>query len=211
MGSDQKRTILLEESYGKLIHEKLFNDEILQKNNNDKYIEQVAGFKDEGKLFIACIRDFPRDHIDDLKLPMDATLNKTHRGRTAEAYYRSHHGIYTVIGHSLGGAVALILNKQYKQEGDNPYGVIQSKTFGSPTVSGCFPGPNPNRIRWAGDPVSALDFSSATVMPSFRQRLNNSAHSFSGLFIKDAVPIHDTPKNTLTQSPGDSKTEVLTY
>ena len=36
---------------------------------------------------------------------------KTHRGRTADAYYRSHHEIDTVIGHSLGGAVALSLEK----------------------------------------------------------------------------------------------------
>ena len=88
------------------------------------------------KSFIAGTKDFPQDHIDDLKLPVDDTLNKTTRGRTADAYYRSHHGIDTVIGHSLGGAVALSLEKQYKKEGNNPYGIIQSKTFGVPTVSG---------------------------------------------------------------------------
>ena len=74
--------------------------------------------------------------VDDLKLPFDDTLNNTTRGKTADAYYRSHHEIDTVIGHSLGGAVALSLEKQYKQEGNNPYGIVQSKTFGSPTVSG---------------------------------------------------------------------------
>ena len=36
----------------------------------------------------------------------------------------------------MGGAVALSLEKQYKKEGNNPYGIVQSKTFGSPTVSG---------------------------------------------------------------------------
>ena len=41
------------------------------------------------KLFIAGAKDFPTDHPDDLKLPFDDTLNKTHRGRTADAYYRS--------------------------------------------------------------------------------------------------------------------------
>ena len=61
---------------------------------------------------------------------------KLKRGRDANAYYRSHHEIYTVISHSLGGAVALSLEKQYKKEGDNSYGVIQSKAFGAPTVSG---------------------------------------------------------------------------
>ena len=80
--------------------------------------------------------DFPVDHIDDLKLPFDDTLKKTKRGRDADNYYRSHHGIATVRGHSLGGAVAFPLEKQYKQEGDKPYGIIQSKTFGAPPVSG---------------------------------------------------------------------------
>ena len=73
--------------------------------------------------------------IDDLKLSFDDTLNKTTRGRTADAYYRSHREIDTVIGHSLGGAVSLPLEKMQK-EGNNPYGLIQSKTFGAPTVSG---------------------------------------------------------------------------
>ena len=63
-------------------------------------------------------------------------LNKTKRSRDADAYYRSHHEIDTVIGHSLGGAVSLALEKQYKKEGNNPYGIVQSKTLGSPTVSG---------------------------------------------------------------------------
>ena len=69
-------------------------------------------------------------------MPFDDTLNKTKRGRDADAYYRSHHEIDTVIGHSLGGAVSLALEKQYKKEGNNPYGIVQSKTFGAPTVSG---------------------------------------------------------------------------
>ena len=87
-------------------------------------------------MFIAGTKDFPQDHIDDLKLPLDQTLEKTKRGRDADMYYLSHHEIDTVIGHSLGGAVALSLEKAYKKQGDNPYGIVQSKTFGSPTVSG---------------------------------------------------------------------------
>ena len=86
--------------------------------------------------FAAGTKDFPIDHLDDLKLPLDDTINKTKRGRDADAYYRSHHEIDTVIGHSLGGAVALSLEKQYKKEGNNPYGTVQSKTFGAPAVSG---------------------------------------------------------------------------
>ena len=77
-------------------------------------------------LFIAGTKD-PIDVIDDLNFPFDDTLNNTTRGNTADAYYRSHHGIDTVIGHSLGGAVSLALEKQYKQEGNNPFGIVQSK------------------------------------------------------------------------------------
>ena len=99
------------------------------------YDTKDGPYEHYNKLFIAGTKDFPQDHIDNLKIPFDETLNKTKRGRDADAYYRSHHEIDTVIGHSLGGAVSLALEKQYKKV-NNPYGVIQSKTFGAPTVSG---------------------------------------------------------------------------
>ena len=157
MESYHKRKRLLEEKYGKLINVKPYNDENannkISDNKHQNYVKQLQDITDEeglkraydtkdglyqhyNKLFIAGTKNFPQDHIDDLKLPFDDTLNKTKRGRDADAYYRSHHEIDTVIGHSLGGAVALSLEKQYKKEGDNPYGIVQSKTFGSPTVSG---------------------------------------------------------------------------
>ena len=66
-------------------------------------------------LLNAGTKDFPTDHIDALKQPFGDTLNQTHRGRTADAYYRSHHEIDTVIGHSLGGAVAVSLENNTKE------------------------------------------------------------------------------------------------
>ena len=69
---------------------------------------------------------------------------------------------------------------------------------------------SPDRIRYFGDPFSAFDFNATTVMPSFGFRFNNSAHSYKGLFIKDAVPLHDTPKNMLQTSPDDSEATVIT-
>ena len=41
------------------------------------------------KIFTSGTKNFPVDHIDDLKPPFDDTLNKTKRGRDADAYYRS--------------------------------------------------------------------------------------------------------------------------
>ena len=69
---------------------------------------------------------------------------------------------------------------------------------------------SPGRIGYFGDSVSMFDFSSTAVFPSFKQRWNNSAHPYSGLFIKDAVPLRDVEKNMLESSPDDSNTEVIT-
>ena len=137
MESYHKRKKLLEEKYGKLIVVKPFND-IVDKNpivshRQQKIVKQLRDISDEegikraygtndglyqhyNKLFIAGTKNFPGDHIDDLKLPLDDTLNKTKRGRDADAYYRSHHELDTVIGHSLGGAVAFSLENKYKKK-----------------------------------------------------------------------------------------------
>ena len=69
---------------------------------------------------------------------------------------------------------------------------------------------SPNRIRYFGDPISMFDFIATTTMPSFKQRWNNSAHSYKGLFIKYAVPLHDTPKHMLEPSPDDGEATVVT-
>ena len=135
MESYHKRKKKLEEKYGKLINVRPYNDELannkIASDKQQKYIKEIQDISDEeglkrayeakdglyqhyNKLFIAGTKDFPNDHIDDLKLPFDDTLNKTKRGRDADAYYRSHHEIDTVIGHSLGGAVALSLEKHIK-------------------------------------------------------------------------------------------------
>ena len=69
---------------------------------------------------------------------------------------------------------------------------------------------SPNRIRYVGDPISVFDFNTKAVMPSFKQRWNNSAHPYSGLFIKYAIPIHDVEHNPLTPSPDDNEATVIT-
>ena len=134
MESYHKRKRLLEEKYGRLINVKPYNDDVgIAGTKQQKYVKQLQDISDEEglkraydtkdglyqhnyKLFIAGTKDFPTDRTDDLKLPFDDTLNNTKRGRDADAYYRSHHEIDTVIGHSLGGAVSLSLEKKYKKK-----------------------------------------------------------------------------------------------
>ena len=69
----------------------------------------------------------------------------------------------------------------------------------------------PDRIRYLGDPVSCMDSHAKAVMPSFKQRFNISAHSYSGLQIADKAPVHDASKNTSQTSPDDSQAEVITH
>ena len=130
MESYHKRNKLLEEKYGKLINVKPFSDDIgIADTKQQNYVKQLQYITDEeglnrayatktglyqhyNKLFIAGTKD-PIYFVDDSNLPFDGTLNNTTRGKTADAYYRSHHAIDTVIGHSLGGAVSLALQKAY--------------------------------------------------------------------------------------------------
>ena len=98
------------------------------------------------KLFVAGTKDFPQDHIYDLKLPFEDTLNLTKRGRDVEAYYRNHMTeIDTIAGHSLGGSVALALEDKYRHDktGIPGVGIKQVKTFGAPVVAGNLGGNNP--------------------------------------------------------------------
>ena len=53
---------------------------------------------------------------------------------------------------------------------------------------------SPDRIRYLGDPISMFDFNSTTIMPSSKQSQHIHIHVYSCLFIKDAVPLHDTMK-----------------
>ena len=133
---------------------KPYNEDIgIVDNKQQKNVKQLQDISDEeglniaygtkgglyqhyNKLFTAGTKDFPVDHIEDLKLPFDDTLNLTKRGRDADAYCRSHHEIDTVTGRSLGSSVTLTLEKKCTKYDNNPYGIIQSKSFGAPVVSG---------------------------------------------------------------------------
>ena len=77
---------------------------------------------------------------------MGNTLNLTKRGRDVEAYYRNHMTeIDTIIGHSLGGSVALSLEDKYRHDkiGIPGVGIKQVKTFGAPVVAANLGGGNP--------------------------------------------------------------------
>ena len=69
---------------------------------------------------------------------------------------------------------------------------------------------NPDRIRYFGDPVSALDFNAKTVIPSLGFRMNHSAHSYAGLSIPDEVEEHDLNVDRLQPQPPDDNAKIIT-
>ena len=98
MESYHKRKKLLEEKYGKLIIVKpskyAIGRSTIASHRQQKLLKQLQDISDEeglqrayetndgsyqhfNKSFIAGTKNSPQDHIDDLKLPFDDTLNKT--------------------------------------------------------------------------------------------------------------------------------------
>ena len=93
MASYHKGKKVLEDKYGKLIILKPFNDDNgLADNSQQENVKQLQDISDEeglkrayetrdglyqhyNKVFTAGTKDFPQDHIDDLELPFDDTLN----------------------------------------------------------------------------------------------------------------------------------------
>jgi len=94
--------------------------------------------------------DAVQDVWDDLKIPFKMTAH-SQRYKDALEVLKNNPGITHLNGHSLGGAVALQLQK------DLPERKFTTSTYGAPTIS-LTPAPeNSQRYRNPGDPVSILD------------------------------------------------------
>ncbi len=88
-----------------------------------------------------------QDIWDDLKIPFNQTA-KSLRYRNAAAALKANKDIVNVVGHSLGGSVALELQKNMPERN------FKSNTYGAPVLSMT---PADNRFRNYFDPVSFLD------------------------------------------------------
>ena len=99
------------------------------------------------------------DVVDDLAIPFGMT-NRTKRYAEANAVMQESPQIKRVVGHSLGGSVALTIAQQYQ---------LKSRTYGAPVVS--FTGGE--RYRNVGDPIAAFDFMAHTSVP---RGLNPHSH-----------------------------------
>ena len=104
------------------------------------------------------------DVLDDLSIPLGLT-NTTARHRDASRVLVAIPQFSTLVGHSLGGAVALQLQKE------NPE--LKTRTYGAPVASVSGSG---ERYRHWGDPVAMFDLGAQTTVP---RSLN--PHSYAAL------------------------------
>ena len=98
------------------------------------------------------------DLYDDItKVPLKRT-NETQRFKDAKQKIEEEGNVEQIIGHSLGGAITLHLNKDY----DNKF---KTRVYASPTVSFQKPDRDDDNLRIRGkyDPISILDQGAITV------------------------------------------------
>ena len=98
------------------------------------------------------------DLYDDItKVPFNRT-NETQRFKDAKRKIEEEGKIEQIIGHSLGGAITLHVNKDY----DNKF---KTRVYASPTVSFQKPDRDDENLRIRGkyDPISILDQGAITV------------------------------------------------
>jgi hypothetical protein len=95
-----------------------------------------------------------RDVWDDLKIPFHLT-SKSDRYQHASKLLEKNTNIKQLVGHSLGGSVALELQKNMEKRN------FKTNTYGAPVLSFT---PAENRYRNVGDPVSMLDWGSKSSL-----------------------------------------------
>ena len=143
----------------------------------------VSGTKDIGKALDAMVdiyvnptpenvgKHFVRNDLqdvwDDLKLPINLS-RFTQRYKEAAAALAANPEVSKVVGHSLGGAVALELEK------NNPGRGLTSTTYGAPVAT--MTNDQGNRFRHPFDPVSMFDRGSTTT-PNLE---TSDPHDFRG-------------------------------
>ena len=147
------------------------NDEDgLKKAYNNTTDKGLYYHPDNRTLYIAGTKDIPTDVLEDALIPFHMVHHST-RYRTADHFLKYNSDkVDTVIGHSLGGAVSLKLNQDYRKR-------FKTRTYGAPVYSyNMNTDENNLRFRSAGDPVSMFDRGAITINKNAYNPLYNHGY-----------------------------------
>jgi len=152
-------------SYYKPISSMKINDIITKAhndiNNNSKitdseglsraYNSPNSVYVDGNRMYISGTHNL-RDVFDDItKIPFWGDVKNSERYQQAATALKDNPQVDTVIGHSLGGSVALEINKQNNNQ-------FKTRTYGAPVLDFSFDrNPNNQRFRHPGDRISMFD------------------------------------------------------
>ncbi len=114
------------------------------------YGEDTGVYTEGSTMYVAGTKSL-QDVFDDLKIPFGLTA-LSQRYKDAERTLSAMPQVSRVVGHSLGGAVALELQKNKGTE---------VTTYGAPVFSTT----GGDRHRQLGDPVAMFDFGAQTTLP----------------------------------------------
>lgn len=114
-------------------------------------------------LYISGTHVLPRDAMDDLLIPMHMVHHSERYQQASDAL--THH-IHTVVGHSLGGAVAVRLAEQHEH--------LHGRVYGAP-LARMRPNPRVKSFRHMFDPISVFDRSA-----QIRPHSGWNPHAYSG-------------------------------
>jgi pimeloyl-ACP methyl ester carboxylesterase len=158
-----------------------------------------------GTLYIAGSHT-AQDWWDDVtKIPFWGDSHKIYRMQQAQKALAANPQTTRVVGHSLGGAVALQLQK------DNPK--LASRTFGAPvwdifgtdselnTYAELQGKPEIERYRSYADPVSFFDASATSTMPGKEAFSFSGPHAYDGIanrHTSDGLAARENPDGTVS-------------
>ena len=131
-----------------------------------------------------------RDWFDDFtKIPIWGDTRNAHRYRMADRALKANPQVTRVVGHSLGGAVALQLQK------DKPG--LASRTYGAPVLDPLGLDSKAERYRNVGDPVSIFDRSAKRSVHPHPFGSFSGPHDYSNIAAQ-----HESEGTAATLNPG---------
>ena len=115
-------------------------------------------------LYVAGTSDLKDAYDDITKIPFYGDITKSTRYNQAKTVLDANPNINKIIGHSLGGSIALQLQKDNNK--------FETTTYGAPVLQ--ISSTKGNRFRFPYDPISYFDNGALTV-----NKFNLNPHSYS--------------------------------